>query len=362
MLLAQAALCRSKIKPFLITRDARMTSCHSACAVIITLVLCGNFAWAQIPVTKKARPKSVQKTAIIKIDGPIDYKLAKFFDTRLKQAQQAGVDLLVVEIDSPGGLKTESLDIAEKLRDVDWAYTVAFIPREAISGGALIAFGCDEIVISPTANFGDIGEIYLDPEANAFRFVPAKYKSYLVSAARNLAVAKGRPPELVEALIDKDALVYVREVPRGKPLYKVVHVGSDEKPGEPWELVKETGPERFLTVSGARACELGIAETIGETQADLANEFHFEAGNVRQFKANWTDAVVYYLNTPFVTGLLVVIGLIALYIEFSASGRWHRRTDGRFVRGPVLLESISGRNLNVAGGVAVYCGNRFPSR
>ena len=306
---------------FVVTRRAVSESPgFPFCAAILTVVFCCNLASAQIPVTKKARPKSVQKTAIIKINGPIDYKLSKFFDTRLKQAQKAGVDLLVVEIDSPGGLKTESLEIAEKLRDVDWAYTVAFIPREAISGGALIAFGCDEIVISPSANFGDIGEIYLDPEANAFRFVPAKYKSYLVSAATSLAKAKGRPPELVEALIDKDVLVYWREVPRGKPLYKAVHVGSDEKPGEPWKLIKETGPERFLTVSGTRAREIGIAETLGETQADLAKEFHFEPNEVRQFKANWTDAVVYYLNTPFVTGMLVVIGLIALYIEFSAPG------------------------------------------
>jgi membrane-bound serine protease (ClpP class) len=104
-------------------------------------------------------------------------------------------------------------------------------------------------------------------------------------------------------------------------LFKAVHVNSaEEKPGEPWELIKETGPERFLTVSGARARELGIAETLGETQADLAKEFHFEPGSVRQFKANWTDAVVYYLNTPLVTGILVVFGLVALYIEFSAPG------------------------------------------
>ncbi len=274
----------------------------------------------QIPVTKKQRPNSIHRPVIIQFHGPIDYKLSKYFHSRLAQAKKSKADLVIIEIDSPGGLKTESLAIAEKLRDIDWAYTVAFVPDEAISGGALVAFGCDEIVIAPEAKFGDIGEIYLDPLAQAYRLVPAKEQSFLITSATNLATSKGRPPELAEALIDKNVLVYWKSDATGKKIYQTARVDDKDKPVPPWKLIKETGPERFLTVSGARAKEIGIAETIGSTREDVAKELHFDLTEVQVFRATWTDSVVYYLNTPFVTGVLVLIGLIALYVEFSAPG------------------------------------------
>ena len=47
--------------------------------------------------------------------------------------------------------------IAERLKDLGWARTVAFVPREALSGAALFALACDEIVLAPDARFGDAG-------------------------------------------------------------------------------------------------------------------------------------------------------------------------------------------------------------
>ena len=46
----------------------------------------------------------------------------------------------------------------------------------------------------------------------------------------------------------------------------------------------------------------------------------FNPTKTRVYRHTTTDTIVYVLNNPFVTGLLVIIGLIALYIEFSAPG------------------------------------------
>ncbi len=207
-----------------------------------------------IPMMKQARPEKATHPAIIEFHGPIDWQLAKYFMSRLKRAEAAGVDLLIIEIDSPGGLKSESLEIAEKLRDIDWAYTVAFVPREAISGGALITLGCDELIVDQKTRLGDIGVIEYDPQLFAFRFAPAKIHSVLARQARDLATAKGRPPELAEAMIDKDVQVYTRPKQGGLE-YMTTRVGQAAPPA-PWELVKESGAERFLTLNGARAKSL----------------------------------------------------------------------------------------------------------
>ena len=92
------------------------------------------------------------------------------------------------------------------------------------------------------------------------------------------------------------------------------------KPAEPWTLVPESGPERFLTVSGQRAVELTIAQGSDGKLEQLADSFEFEADAVRVYKPNSTDTIVYYLNLPLATFLLIVVGLVALYVELSAPG------------------------------------------
>ena len=276
-------------------------------------------AEAEIPLIKKHRPGKISNPAMIELKGEINFKTSQYINSRVSAAKAAGTDFLVLYIDSPGGLKSESLNIAEKFRDIDWAYTVAFVPREAISGGALITLGFDELVVSKKARLGDIGIIAFDAEEFAFRFAPAKIQSVLVRQARDLAASKGRPPELAEAMIDKDVLVYSKPKLGGFE-FKTARVDADEKPKPPWELIEESGKERFLTVNGSRAQSLGIAQTLAEDTTAFNKEFNIEQSKIKMYQRTATDDIVYYLNWPLVTGLLVIVGFIALFIELSAPG------------------------------------------
>ena len=53
---------------------------------------------------------------------------------------------------------------------------------------------------------------------------------------------------------------------------------------------------------------------------DVADEFQIDGTNIRRYHYTTTDTFVHWLNTPVCTGLLLLIGLIALYIEASAPG------------------------------------------
>ena len=292
-------------------------------ACMSSLALATPIQERSVPNATKPRPSKFVRPAVIEFKGQINRKLKFYFDNRFAAAQKAGVDLLIIEIDSPGGLKIESLAMARRLRDCNWAYTVSLIENEAISGGALVSLGCDEILIDPNAKFGDIGEIAFDPGRGMFRMIEPKVESYLSRDARDLAESKGRSPDLAEALVDKDVLVYVRPDPNvenGRLQFTTARADAIMKPDAPWKLVPESGPERFLTLSGQRAMELGIAQGSQSTRAEVAREFGFDLSNLRVYRPTTTDTVVYVLNNPWVTGLLVVIGLVALYIEFSSPG------------------------------------------
>ena len=275
-----------------------------------------------VPDATRDRPEKVQRPAVIEMYGQIDSKLTTYFKSRFEQARAAKVDLLIIDINSPGGLKIESLEMARMLRDCKWAYTVAVVTNEAISGAALMSIGCDEIHIDPNAKFGDIGEIAFDVEEFAWRLIEPKIESYLSRDARDLAESKGRPADLAEAMVDKEVLVYRRpkEGVEGEFEFTSVRTEEEVKPDEPWELIPETGPERFLTVSGQRAKELEIAQGFVSSVGELADEFQYDAGKVRRFRYTSTDSFVHWLNQPFCTGLLILIGLLALYIEASAPG------------------------------------------
>lgn len=288
---------------------------------------------ADVPSRLQQRAEEYKSPVVIVFRGPIDFRTTAFFKNRLAKAKSYGADLVIVEIDSPGGYAHLSLEIAEALRDVTWAYTVAYVPREAISGAALMSLGCDEIVLGSHARFGDAGPIQFDPGRAAYRDVPAKIKSALVRQTRDLAAAKERSRELAEAMIDEKAVVFMRKNqpnPAAKPEFRTVHLTPEN--GEPleaarkagldlneWEMIGETGTERIFTVNGPRAVELGFANFIADDRGQLTRELN-STGDIREYKYNFSDGVVFWLNSPLVTGLLILIGLIALYFELSAPG------------------------------------------
>ncbi len=292
-----------------------------------TLVFAGG---QQVDDEQPETVRQYRKPVVIEFDGVIDWNNSTYLHTRIQRAQRHGADLLIIKINSPGGLVSESIRIAETLRDINWAYTVAYIPGQAVSGGALISFGCDEIIVGSNASFGDIGAIEFDPELFAFRYVPAKAQSILVSQARSLAESKGRPPELAESMIDKDVLLFVNseiqpvqfrtarlQSPTQTPQQAAEQAGIDLAN---WELVPESGAERFLTLTGTRSVELGLASAKLDNVGEVLKRLNANESMITTFRYNTTDTIVYVLNHPLVTALLVIVGIIALYIEFSAPG------------------------------------------
>ena len=271
-----------------------------------------------VPNRKQERPKEFKSPCIIEFKGDIDWHLSKYVRSKVVQAQAAGHDLVVLDIDSPGGLKTESLNLAEMMRDIDWAYTVAFVPREALSGAALVSLGCDEMIIDETARFGDIGVIQFDPQLFAFRFAPEKIQSVLIRQARDLASSKGRSPELAEAMIKKEFHVYTRTVDGKTEFLGLNDIDLPPEDGG-WEIVPET-KKGFLTINGTRAKQLGMATVLAKDRTEMSQQLGFELVEARVMRYTTTDTVVYWLNHPIGTGLLILIGLIAFFTELSAPG------------------------------------------
>jgi membrane-bound serine protease (ClpP class) len=294
---------------FITTRFAELRPLSVLAVVVVTLV--SATVWAKDDATYK-------HGVIIDFNGEIGPGLEQYVLRKLEAAKEAGADLVVIEMDSPGGRLKESLELAWRFAQTDWAHTVAYVPHHAFSGAAVASLGCDEIIMGPNARWGDAGAIYRDEQA--FQFVPQKLLSGFADELRGLAQAKHRPPALAEAIADKSMKVYhVRNTKDGQETYisdREFNAHPDEwkKLGE----VAQSGGDRFLTLTGTEAKECDLASALVNDREELAARYGLKQFDV--MTATWIDLTVALLTWWPMTGLLIIVGLTGLYIEFMSPG------------------------------------------
>jgi membrane-bound serine protease (ClpP class) len=263
------------------------------------------------------------RPVLIRFEGMIAPPLEQYFYRKLDEAKSAGADLLIVEINSFGGMLEPSEDIATRLRKLDWAHTVAYVPERALSGGAIVALGCDEIIMDRHARLGDAGPIVLG-EGGLFRHAEEKTRTELTVFLRGLATAKGRPPALAAAMADRTVVIFeFKNVKNGEVRYMTddeLGARADRQDWTRGSQIKDVGQERFFEVNGAKAAEYGLAQGLVSSRAELAQRYGVEEKSITVLEEGAVDTAIYILRLPFIVGLLLVIGLVGLYVEFMSPG------------------------------------------
>lgn len=258
---------------------------------------------------------------MVKLEGVIDWQTEFRLSRQIDRAVEQGCTVLVIEIDSPGGMLGPSDNLSQKLVSLSQKNirTIAYVPREAISGGGLIALGCDEIYMHPDAHIGDIGPIEMR-EGGQFEHANEKVVSMLREIVRTLAEKKGRPPALLMSMCDLDLPVYrVTDRETGRVWY--ASQNEIDQPEVQWikgELVDGTQDGKFLTLDGKRASKLMIAES----PVDSFDDFKLRIGiplddNVLAMKVQWSDTLVSILNTRAAMFFLFMGGIACLYLELN---------------------------------------------
>ncbi len=293
-----------------------------ACGVLTSPLAKSDDARRDDQQIAQAIARPARRAALIEFRGDIHALSEQYLYRKLDAARKLNVDLVILDIESKGGDAEASIRMGQRLRDLGWARTVAYVPTEALSGAAIFALGCDEIVMHPSAVFGDAGPIFLD-ENFLFQHASEKYRSHLARQVRDLAESKGRPTALAEAMVDMNLVVFqVTNRTTGQVTYKSqAEIDASQDP-EDWERGKpvlESRAEHFLEVSGKRAVELKLADATVDSLSQLKTRYEpLEAWT--ELKWSSFDTLVLVLNHPIATGILLVVGLVALYLELAAPG------------------------------------------
>jgi len=368
----------------------------------VVLLGAGTTAVSQDVIGSASVPASrhADNVAIITIEGPIDRYTALSVRRRIAQAEQAGADAVVIELDTPGGEVPAVLEICNDIKGSSIANTVAWIHPDAYSGGAIIALACAEIVVSDPSSFGDALPIQANPLTGVMSLPEAerqKFMSPLIAEVTNSARKHGYDEYLVQAIISRHIELWlVRDTATGRtmsideseyralfdgepvrssPILPSAAVKPDNETTEPSPMASAPEPQaldpvvqdedlfkpaggtlspiqaqvdqeltertRRPTITSADRGEyellgyvndgagpivvthdemftFGFASATINTDDELKD--FFGAKSLLRFDQTWSERLVRFMTLLPVRGLLVVVFLLAVFVEMMSPG------------------------------------------
>jgi membrane-bound serine protease (ClpP class) len=251
-----------------------------------------------VPVEANAGDSSAPVVLELKLDGVVAPILANYIDEGLADAAKRNAALVLITMDTPGGLSDSMTDIIHHILDSTVPVAVYVSPAGArgASAGFLILLSADVAVMAPGTRAGAATPILMNgwfsmPMDEVLR---KKINNDATAFLRSFSEKRERNPKLAETAITEARAFTEKEALDGKMIDLVV---SNKE-----ELLREINGREITRFSGTK------------TRLSLDNytlvEFHLSAR--QQFLTR--------IVQPDALFLLLIIGTLGLYTEFTHPG------------------------------------------
>ncbi|QDV36870.1 SDH family Clp fold serine proteinase [Tautonia plasticadhaerens] len=253
----------------------------------------------------------------LRISGAIDATTGTYVGRELSRAIRDGANLVVLQLDTPGGQLRAADDLAQAILRYEDVKTVAYVRDRAMGVGALVALACDEIVFHRDGKLGKVDATVdgssVDPLSDRDRDVVADrlaslagQKGYPVAVARAMALPG---VEVIEAL-DTDA-AHVMLIDRA---------ALDDEPGRFVDQGTVVPAGNVLTATADDSERLGLSRVVVGDDEQFKALYGIGDDLIQLRGPSWVDSLVGVLNTPFMSGLLLFIGFFMLVVEMKLPG------------------------------------------
>ena len=214
----------------------------------------------------------------IRLDMDIDKAAQRKVVTGLQKAIEADADVVLLDLDTYGG----AVDAADSIRSAILRYekpVVAYVNMQAASAGALISIACDSIYMKTGSSIG--AATVVDQSGNV---MPDKYQSFMRGMMRSTAQAKGRNPEIAEAMVDTAGVLSLT-------------------------------PEEAVKVG---YCE-GIYENEVEVAEAVSGDKEFVIKNMED-DMTWIDRLIQLLLNPLLQSIFMMMIIGGIFVEIRTPG------------------------------------------
>lgn len=293
---------------------------------LVTLLAAGAHSCSEAP---SPRDPSIEPpvpdlpaggATVVRVTETVDAGMLALIQRAVRSAKEQGHDVLVLDMDTPGGEVETMFKTGKVLREVSkgGVRTVCWVHDHALSAGMLLALACDRIYATSDAAIGAATPILGDGSQ-----IPDDSRNKIMSSlraqARAWAVDEGRPTIVAEAMIDPDlAVLRVRE---GLEVKYVTRGEWDELSGQGGEvehLSTLVAEGELLTLTGTEAAEVGFIEGLANTLDDVLERVGAGDREPLLVSAQASERLLRILAA--ISPLLIGLGIAFAFTEAKAPG------------------------------------------
>ncbi|MFQ6070817.1 MAG: nodulation protein NfeD [Candidatus Aminicenantales bacterium] len=233
----------------------------------------------------------------IEVNAPIHPITSEYIRNAIDRAEKEGAHLLIMTLNTPGGLDTSMREIIEKILSskVPVAAYVSPSGARSASAGFFIAIACDLFVMAPGTSTGAAHPVGISITGQTMdETMEEKVTHDAASYVKTLAEKRGRNVKLAEDAVRKSLSYTEKEALKGgliELIAKNVQEIIDYFDGK--KMVRFNGEEIVLDLKGEEVVDIPMT--------------------ARQ-------KFLITISNPNLAYILLMLGLLGLYFEFSNPG------------------------------------------
>lgn len=277
---------------------------------------------------RAARPEE-KSVLVVPIEGEINTAQRAFVKRVAERIRDEKPDLVLFEIDTPGGDGLSMTAICETILTLndEGVQTAAFIRRSntgrwvagtAASAGAFISIACRRIYMTPTSVIGASQPVTAAP-GGGMESAGGKIISLFKKKIAAYAKQNGYPVDLAVAMVDPDHEVYVAETEGDLRFFSEQQREAFEKENPDTKLERVTEKGQPLTLTVDEAVRFGLATKAKSSEAVLKAE-ELEGAAIRTEGFTWSETFVGFITQPMIQSILMLLAMALAYGEIKTPG------------------------------------------
>ena len=267
-----------------------------------------------------SEPQAGGEALVIQVSGAIGPATSAYVEEAIADGQERGAELLVLRMDTPGGLDLSMRAIVKAI-NASQVPVVGFVApsgARAASAGTYILYACHVAAMAPGTNLGAATPVQIGglPGGGA----PDESEPTETSADEDTDEEK--PAKTGDAMKDKlinDAVAYIRSLAQLR--------GRNAEWAE--KAVREAA-----SLPAKEALELGVVDLLARNLDDLlrkldgrvlkiaGGEVTLDTGGIAvvEIEPDWHSRLLAVISNPNIAYILMLVGIYGLIYEFSNPG------------------------------------------